>query len=971
MAQVRMNSIGVWRVSALARLLSVILCLGGVACESEPAGGDPPTADTGLVLPADGPENSGADIGEGQGPDDAGPPEEDADRRGPRLNSLIPNSGPLSGGTSVRLVGTGFLEGTIVHIGERDCLEIVVVNENHIDCVTPAGFAAGDISVTLRWSVGGVPHRTEDAFTYFVPVTVTMISPDRGPARGGTEVTLDGDGFVEGTEVRFGGSLARSTFVDGNRLTAVVPAGEPGPVEVLVRNAFGEVRRPGGYTYVEDLVVLDLEPRWGPVAGGTEVGLRGAGLVGGGRATFGDAEAEVLRSELGRTRLVVQTPPGRPGLVNVALENVNGTWRGQDAFLYVDPDASAFGVLGVVPGRISSAGGDVIEIGGAGFTDETVVLIDGAPLDCTRTNANILRCTAPAHAAGAVDVVVREGGAEQVLPGGLTYYQRVDIYTLRPNRGAVPGGTVVEIRGEGFTEDMNLTVDGEPFGVLEFVDAGLIWAMTPPGRPGLVAVTAATSDDTVLLPEAFEYFSPASRFGGVFGEPIDGAVNVTVLDAYSGEPIPDAVAMSVPSDGPDGAMLLGTTNANGQVVLSERVVTPPQNVTACAVDYECTTVERQMVENVTVYLVPHNPPSGNGGGGGGEIPNARIAGEIVGLDLLAKPTDPYVLLAFVNTTHTSPYNRRVNLPGEPRGVLPEDGPFEIFAKPGEMAAVVTAGIVLSADYDLYRDGVLRYWELHETMIPVAMGFQRFLSLSPGAEVEGLRIEIDRPMDLEVPIRQANPPAGAPEQPYVYEAWPFLDFGAEGYWEIDSKGFGDTPALSVTHLPDIRAWDDDIRYEWILWGHSGQQLQIRLPYTVTTEHTRDVTAGLDVGPISSLALIDRPSAELPLGPERVVEWHWAEGADGTPTTVPDAVVLNIDSADGLPLWTYIVPGDVTRLELPELPAAVVPGGLVDGTMLLQIVPFIAERGLRFDDFTYEDLGYWSRHSYSASGVSFDP
>jgi hypothetical protein len=971
MAQVCMNSLGAWRFGALVRLLSVVLCVGAAACEGDPAVGDSPAADTGLALPADRPSSSFLDQGAPEGADDAGPPEEDADRRGPRLNSLIPNSGPLSGGTPVRLVGTGFLEGTVVSIGERDCQDTVVVNENHIDCVTPPGFATGDISVTVRWSVGGAPHRTEDAFTYYVPVTVTALTPDRGPARGGTEVIIDGDGFVEGTEVRFAGSLARSTFVDANRLTAVVPAGEPGPIEVLVRNAFGEVRLPGGYTYFEDLVVLDLEPRWGPVAGGTEVGFRGAGLVEGGRVVFGEAEAAILRSELDRTRLVVETPGGRAGLVNVALENVNGTWRGQDAFLYVDPDATGFEVVGVVPGRVSSAGGDVIEIGGAGFSDATVALIDDVPLDCAATNANILRCTAPAHAAGAVDVVVRDGDDSGVLPGGLTFFQRVDIYTLRPNRGAVPGGTVVEVRGEGFTEEMNLTLDGEPLGVLEFVDDGLLWAITPPGRPGLVSVGAATSDDTVLLPEAFEYFSPSSRFGGVFGEPIAGAVNVTVLDAYSGEPIPDAVAMSVPSDGPDGAMLLGTTNADGQVVLSERVVTPPQNVTACAVDYECTTVERQTVENVTVYLVPHNPPSGNGGGGGGEIPNARIAGEIVGLNLLEKPIDPYVLLAFVNTTHTSPYNRRVNLPGEPRGVLPEDGPFEIFAKPGEMAAVVTAGIVLSADYDLYRDGVLRYWELHETMIPVAMGFQRFLSLSPGAEVEGLRIEIDRPMDLEVPVRQANPPAGAPEQPYVYEAWPFLDFGAEGYWELDTKGFGDDPALTVTHLPDIRAWDQDIRYEWILWGHSGQQLQIRLPYTVTTEHTRDVTAGLDVGPISSLALIDRPTTDLPLGPDRAVEWHWAEGADGTPTTPPDAVVINIDASDGLPLWTYIVPGDVTRIELPELPAAVVPGGLVDGTMLLQIVPFIAERGLNFEDFTYEDLGYWSRHSYSASGVSFEP
>ncbi|MEZ4468256.1 MAG: hypothetical protein R3F43_28430 [bacterium] len=32
------------------------------------------------------------------------------------------------------------------------------------------------------------------------------------------------------------------------------------------------------------------------------------------------------------------------------------------------------------------------------------------------------------------------------------------------------------------------------------------------------------------------YFDPITRFGGVWGEPIDGAVNVTVLNAGSGQP---------------------------------------------------------------------------------------------------------------------------------------------------------------------------------------------------------------------------------------------------------------------------------------------------------------------------------------------------------------------------------------------------------------------------------------------------
>lgn len=903
---------------------------------------------------------------------DAGPPEEDADQRGPKLNSLIPNSGPLEGGTAIRLVGAGFLEGTVVHIGERECLGVTVVNENHIDCTTPTGFAPGPVSVTLRWSVGGVPHRVEEAFTYFVPVEVTAITPDRGPARGGLEVAISGSGFVESTEVRFGGTLARATFVDENQLTAVVPAGEPGPVEVLVRNEYGEARVAEGYTYFEDLLVLGLEPRWGYTDGGTEVAIRGAGLIDESTVKFGDATAEVLRSELDRTLLTVRTPRATPGLVAVSVDNINGAWRGPDAFLFVDEGETAFAAVGVVPSRVSVGGGDTFEVGGAGFDDTTTVSLDGEVVECTLTNPHILRCTAPAHAPGAVDVVVTRGDEERTLPGALTFFEKVDIYTVRPNRGAVAGGTLVEVRGEGFREDMTLTLDGEPLTIVEFTDSTVVWAVSPPGRPGLVAIAASTSEDEVLVPEAFEYFDPISRFGGVWGEPIEGAVNVTVLDAYTGEPVPTAFAMAMPADPAiPGETLVGPVDARGQVVLSGRGMSPPQNVTAGAPDYEITTVEDVAVENVTVYIVPHNAPSGNGGDPPPEIANARLTGTVSGMDKLEKPNPPYVLVAFVDTTHSSPYNRRVNLPAEPNGVLTDNGPFEVIVKPGEMAAIVTAGVVLGTDLDAYRNGALRYWEFHETMYPVAMGFQRFIAVSPGDDVEGLELVLDKPMDLDVPVRMANPPAGPPEEPYVYEAWPFLDFGAEGYWEIDSKGFGMTPDMTVTHMPDIRAWDIDIRFEWLIWGHVGAQGQIRLPYTITTEHTRDVTAGLDVGPIAGLPIIDRPTDAGPLGPERLIEWHWADGATGEPTTPPDATVLTIDSADGLPLWTYIVPGDVTRVELPRLPEDILPGGTVDDVMILTIVPFIAERGLDFSDFTYDDLGYWSRHSYSATGISFTP
>ena len=899
----------------------------------------------------------------------------DADLRGPKLNSLIPNRGPLEGGTAVRIVGTSLLEGTVVKIGDRDCLGLTYVSDTAIECTTPTGFAPGPVSVTLRWSSGGIPSHVEDAFTYFVPVTVTAITPDRGPARGGTDLVIDGDGFVEPTELRIGGTLTPATLVDEHRLTAVTPPGAPGKAEVIVRNVNGEVHLDEGYTFFEPLLVQGITPQWGYTAGGTDVDLQGTGLVADSSVHFGPDAATVVSSELGRTHLHIQTPVGAPGLRPVIVENVNGTWRREDAFLYVDQAAAGFGAVGIAPSRVAVAGGDDIDVGGSGFDETTTVEADGVALDCTLTNTNIMHCTTPAHAAGPVDVVVARGNEHAALPGGLTYFARVDIYALRPARGAVAGGTYVEVTGEGFTEDMTLTLDNSPFQVVEFVDAGHVWAVTPPARPGLVTAGAATIDDAILLPEAFEYFDPVSRFGGVFGEPIDGAVNVTVFDAYSGEPIIGATAMAVP-EGPDPSppdvaeVLVGTTDINGEVVLSGKYVAAPQKVTAAAPDYEVATIDEVTVENLTVYLVPHNPPAGQGGGGGDPIANCSLTGTITGLDAMEKPLDG-VLLAFVDTTHSSPYNRVMNLVPAPIGVLTTDGPFHVIVHPGEFAVIVTAGIVTQHDYDAYIGGRMDYWALHDTVYPVAMGFQRFISLSPGEDMDGLEIAIDKPMDLTIPATQANPPVGLPEKPYNYEAWPYLDFGAEGYWQLDTAAFGDTPALSVAHLPDIRGWDPDIQYLWMFWGHAGERLNILPPYTITTLEVRDITAGVDANPVSSLAILDTPTDGGPLGPERTTRWHWADGTTGEPTTPPDATVITIDSGSGLALWTYVVPGNVQEAELPVLPEDVTPGGLVQEDMRLYIIPFIAENGLNYGDFTYDDLSYYARRSYSISTTTFTP
>jgi hypothetical protein len=69
---------------------------------------------------------------------------------------------------------------------------------------------------------------------------VESVYPKRGPASGGTQVTIDGEDFAGATAVVFGSTPAPSFTVDSSReITATTPPGSDGVVHVTVVNSVG------------------------------------------------------------------------------------------------------------------------------------------------------------------------------------------------------------------------------------------------------------------------------------------------------------------------------------------------------------------------------------------------------------------------------------------------------------------------------------------------------------------------------------------------------------------------------------------------------------------------------------------------------------------------------------------------------------------------------------------------------------
>lgn len=870
------------------------------------------------------------------------------------LNSLIPNRGVTTGGERIRIIGTGFVEGLELNIGGQPCGDIEVASQNLVRCTTPPGIAGPAEVFAVRISQDS-PDRAEarlpDGFTFYETVRIEAVQPERIPARGNVPIAVRGAGLIENTRVRIGGQPAGNVEyqMDGSIL-ALAPPGMIGPADVTVTNFNGEDTLVGGVYYFEEVDLAAVEPPVGPVGGGTAVTLQGSGLVRGSRVMFGEGAAEVQDAAEDRSSLSVVSPAGAgPGPVTVTVQNENGDISLPDAFVYYDDSRDDFTVAGVAPPAGPVQGGNDVFIAGSGFTADTEITFDGRIVACDLLDAFRIRCAAPPSLAGAINVGVTQAGETITIEDGYTYFETLELIAIQPDRGGIAGGTVVMLTGAGFTPGMTIELGGQALVDLEVIDEVTAVGVTAANTPGPVDVRARTDFSRAVIPGGYRYFDPVTRFGGVWGEAIEGAVNVTVIHAANGQVLPEVQVLAVGNEG--DLTLRGITNNAGQVTLSDPGLEAPLNVTAAKEGFQATTFEDVVTENVTIALQPNDgegdPPPG--------VPGVFLRGVATGLDLLPKPViERLVNVMIVETSHTTPYNRTDLPPPGPGGMLFEDGPFEIFARPGELAIIVTAAEIDRDVLKDYQDGVIDYWTMRQSVRPLAMGLRRFISASPGQEIDGLDVDVDHPMDLIIPVDLDNPPLGGAGGPQFYATLPRLNLGAAGFWEIDSQAVALEPNLSLRNMPRLEGWDADIEYYLI--GIAFSDTADQLPMSISIEETRDVDAGVLITPFVGTPFFINPAIGGNLGLDRHVVWGVDDGFDG-PIQVPSANLVQIlEPALGppKPLWFYVTPSLVTEFDVPVLPMEAGTAGLGGGLMILQITPFFSRGAFNYEDFTYDDL-----------------
>ncbi|HVT66039.1 MAG TPA: IPT/TIG domain-containing protein [Mycobacteriales bacterium] len=161
----------------------------------------------------------------------------------PAVTGVSPSQGPVAGGTSVVITGSGFAAATTVKFGPAGSASFTINSATQITAIAPA-YTKSDVNIRVFNPSGESPAVSADIYKYRnLAPSITSISPSSGPKSGGTVVTITGTGLTGANKVQFGsaGNATSFTVLSDTQMTATSPAyTTTGGTNIRVFNSVGE-----------------------------------------------------------------------------------------------------------------------------------------------------------------------------------------------------------------------------------------------------------------------------------------------------------------------------------------------------------------------------------------------------------------------------------------------------------------------------------------------------------------------------------------------------------------------------------------------------------------------------------------------------------------------------------------------------------------------------------------------------------
>src|SRR5207244_1478717 len=232
-----------------------------------------------------------------------------------------------------------------------------------------------------------------------------------------------------------------------------------GLVDVVVTTAGGTSANTAAddYTFVAAPSITSLAPTAGPAAGANSVVISGANFTNATAVKFGATNATGFTVD-NDGQITATAPAHAAGTVDVSVTTAGGTSANTAADDYTFVAAPSIARKSPAAGPTAGANAGVNS--GAAFTNASAVKFGATnATGFTVGNDGQITATAPAHAAGTVDVSVTTAGgtSANTAADDYTFVAAPSISSLSPTAGPSAGGNSVTISGSHFTGATSVT----------------------------------------------------------------------------------------------------------------------------------------------------------------------------------------------------------------------------------------------------------------------------------------------------------------------------------------------------------------------------------------------------------------------------------------------------------------------------------------------------------------------------------
>lgn len=467
------------------------------------------------------------------------------------ITGVSPKVGPLSGGTVVRVSGSGFEDATagsgkklLCRFGQSVVTAAMAGVSGDALCVAPTYQSVGAVSFEV--SINGVEYTSDGwTFHYSPEISVESAWPLAGPESGGTVVTVTGMGFVDVHAImcEFGslGTLVPGRWMDSTTVTCVSPPHMPGAA-ILRLSVNGQQFIETGLTfqYLIESTVRAITPSSGPQQGGTVVEVDGTGFVNSTGLSCRLAGRRLPATFVDSGRVRCTTPTSVTSLampLEVSNNGIDFTNSSTVHFTFVP----ALDIRHLWPMSGPIGGGTSVSMYGAGFASgksKVLCIFGGDRAHTTLATVHSddeLSCptpplgdSSPTGATVRVELTNNNGVDRVASPMNFSYVPPIHLFSVSPSQSGEEGGVTAVVTGENFLPSTSLSCrfGGQDATPAAFISSKQVSCLAPasPAGPRQVSLTVSNNgqDFAARSPLVYTYLS---AFTLTSNEPSAGPVD--------------------------------------------------------------------------------------------------------------------------------------------------------------------------------------------------------------------------------------------------------------------------------------------------------------------------------------------------------------------------------------------------------------------------------------------------------------